>query len=175
MSREFIKPLITEERIDQEIDKLAKILNEEYKGKKPVFIVILKGAFIFAANLLTKLTMDLRVDFMVLSSYLGEKSSSGKVRIEEDISIDIEDEDVVVIEDIIDTGLTYKTLKKKLLANSPKSLKLVTLLDKRSKRNVDENPDFTCFVIDDLFVVGYGLDYKQRYRNLPYIAVLKEE
>ncbi len=175
MSKEFIETLITKEMIDEKIDKLAKILNEEYKEKRPVFIVILKGAFIFAANLLTKLTMDLRVDFMVLSSYLGERNSSGKVRIEEDISIDIDDEDVVVIEDIIDTGLTYKTLKKKLLANSPRSLKLVTLLDKRSKRNVDENPDFTCFVIDDLFVVGYGLDYKQRYRNLPYIAVLKEE
>ncbi|MEO0237028.1 MAG: hypoxanthine phosphoribosyltransferase [candidate division WOR-3 bacterium] len=175
MSKEYVEIFITEDEIKKKIDELAKILNEEYKDKKPVFIVILKGAFIFAANLITKLNFPLNVDFMIISSYEGEKTSSGKVRIEEDISIDIEGRDVVVVEDIIDTGLTYKHLKLKLLANSPKSLKLVTLLDKKCKRKVEENPDYSCFVIDDHFVVGYGLDYKQMYRNLPYIGILKEE
>lgn len=175
MSKEYVEVLIPEDKINKKIEELAKILNEEYRNKKPVFIVILKGAFIFAANLITKLTFPMNVDFMMISSYEGEKMSSGKVRIEEDIKIDIDGRDVVVVEDIIDTGLTYKHLKMKLLANSPKSLKLVTLLDKKCKRKVDENPDHSCFVIDDHFVVGYGLDYKQMYRNLPYIGILKEE
>ncbi len=170
-----IKVLISREEIDKKISQLSKTLEKEYNNKNPIFIVILKGAFIFASELLLKLDIPLNIDFMVISSYGNSTESSGTVRIEEDINIDIKDRHVVVVEDIIDTGITLRYLKDKLIANEPKSLKIVTLLDKPSRRKAEIDPDYNCFEIEDYFVVGFGLDYAQYYRNLPYIGVLMEE
>ena len=121
------------------------------------------------------MNIPLNVDFMVISSYGDNTESSGIVRIEEDMSLNIENRHVVIIEDIIDTGTTLNYLRKKIKANNPKSLKIVTLLDKPSRRKVDLKADYSCFEIEDYFVVGFGLDYEQFYRNLPYVGIISEE
>lgn len=167
--------LFSKEEIDAEITVIAEQLTEKYKGKDPVFIVILKGAFVFASNLLLKLDFPLNVDFMVISSYGNAKITSGTVRIEEDINVDINNRHVIIVEDIIDTGTTMKHLTAKMWANEPKSLAIVTLLDKPSRRKTDIQPDYSCFEIEDHFVVGFGLDYAQYYRNLPYVGILTED
>lgn len=170
-----ISTLIDEDELNKAITALASRLEEEYRGKDPVFIVILKGAFVFASRLLLKMDIQLNVDFMVISSYGSRKVSSGIVRIEEDLTINIEDRHVVIVEDIIDTGTTLSFLKKKVLANNPKSLKIITLLDKPSRRKTELIPDHSCFEIEDRFVVGFGLDHAQYYRNLPFVGILMEE
>ncbi|MDY6786937.1 MAG: hypoxanthine phosphoribosyltransferase [candidate division WOR-3 bacterium] len=170
-----ISTLIDEDELNKAITALASRLEEEYRGKAPVFIVILKGAFVFASRLLLKMDIQLNVDFMVISSYGSRKVSSGIVRIEEDLTINIEDRHVVIVEDIIDTGTTLSFLKKKVLANNPKSLKIITLLDKPSRRKTELIPDHSCFEIEDRFVVGFGLDHAQYYRNLPFVGILMEE
>jgi len=170
-----ISTLIDEDELNKAITGLASRLEEEYRGKDPVFIIILKGAFVFASRLLLKMDIQLNVDFMVISSYGNRKISSGIVRIEEDLTINIEDRHVVIVEDIIDTGTTLSFLKKKMLANNPKSLKIITLLDKPSRRKTELIPDHSCFEIEDRFVVGFGLDHAQYYRNLPFVGILMEE
>ncbi len=170
-----IKVLIDEKKINDKIIELAGKLSEEYKNSNPIFIVVLKGAFVFASHLLLKMNIPLNVDFMVISSYGDNTESSGIVRIEEDMSLNIENRHVVIIEDIIDTGTTLNYLRKKIKANNPKSLKIVTLLDKPSRRKVDLKADYSCFEIEDYFVVGFGLDYEQFYRNLPYVGIISEE
>jgi hypoxanthine phosphoribosyltransferase len=171
---EKIEVYIKHDEIMSAIDDMAVKLNEEYKDKFPVFIVILKGAFMFASELVKRMDTPLNIDFMVISSYGSSTTSSGNVRIEEDIKINIENRHVIIIEDIIDTGQTIEKIKRKLTVNNPLSLKLVSLLDKPSRRIVKENPDYSCFQIEDKFVVGFGLDYNQMYRNLPYIGILTE-
>ncbi|MFO8062714.1 MAG: hypoxanthine phosphoribosyltransferase [bacterium] len=172
---EKISKLIDEDELNKSITGLASQLDDEYRGKDPIFIVILKGAFVFASRLLLKMDIRLNVDFMVISSYGSRKVSSGIVRIEEDLTINIEERHVVIVEDIIDTGTTLSFLKKKVLANNPKSLKIITLLDKPSRRKTELIPDHACFEIEDHFVVGFGLDHAQYYRNLPYVGILMEE
>ncbi|MGE3063149.1 MAG: hypoxanthine phosphoribosyltransferase [bacterium] len=169
-----IEPYISNEELMKSIDSLSVKLNEEYKGKSPVFIIILKGAFMFASELVKRIDTPLNIDFMTISSYGDSTTSSGNVRIEEDIKINIEDRHVLIVEDIVDTGQTIAKIKEKLLVNNPKSIKLATLLDKPSRRIVHIKPDYSCFEIEDRFVVGFGLDYKQLYRNLPYIGILTE-
>ncbi len=170
-----INILINEEQLNERISSLADKLQKEYKDKNPVFIIILKGAFVFASHLLLKINIPLNIDFMVISSYGNKTQSSGNVRIEEDMTINIENRHVIIVEDIIDTGTTLNFLKNKILTNNPESLKIITLLDKPDRRKVDLKADHSCFEIDDLFVVGFGLDYAQYYRNLPYVGVLTEE
>lgn len=170
-----LEVLFSNEEIEDKISIMAERLTEKYKGKNPVFIVILKGAFVFASHLLLKLDFPLNIEFMVISSYGNKKESSGTVRIEEDIYEDIRGRHVIILEDIVDTGLTLKHLTAKLWANEPKSLEIATLLDKPSRRKADVQPDYTCFEIDDYFVVGFGLDYAQFYRNLPYVGILLED
>lgn len=170
-----IDVLISEEQLEEKITELASKLERDYKDKHPVFLVILKGAFVFASKLLLKMDIDMNIDFMVISSYGDKTESTGIVRIEEDMTINIENRDVVIIEDIIDTGTTLSFLKKKILANNPESLKIITLLDKPKRRKVELVPDHSCFEIEDLFVVGFGLDYAQYYRNLPFVGILTEE
>ena len=170
-----IKVLIDEKKINDKIIELAGKLSEEYENSNPIFIVVLKGAFVFASHLLLKMNIPLNVDFMVISSYGDSTESSGIVRIEEDMSLNIENRHVVIIEDIIDTGITLNYLRKKIKANNPKSLKIVTLLDKPSRRKVELEADYSCFEIEDYFVVGFGLDYEQFYRNLPYVGIISEE
>jgi hypoxanthine phosphoribosyltransferase len=166
--------LLSEEAIRTRVRELGRELTAEYEGKSPVLVSILKGGFIFLADLVRTLDMHCEMDFMVVSSYEERTESSGVVRILSDLGLNIEGRHVLIVEDIVDTGLTLEYIRELLLARNPASLKVVTLLDKWEKRVVDVPIDFIGFRIPNEFVVGYGLDYAQRYRNLPYITVLDE-
>lgn len=164
--------LFTEEQIRARVREMGATLSREYAGKEPILVNILKGGFIFLADLIRAMDIHCEVDFMVVSSYENEVESSGVVRILSDLGLNVEGRHVIVVEDIVDTGLTLDYLRELLLARNPASLKIVTLLDKSEKRQVDVPIDLVGFRIPNEFVVGYGLDYAQRYRNLPYITVL---
>lgn len=168
-----IKKLISEKEIDKRVKELSNILYEEYKDEQVVFICTLKGAVFFACDLLKEYKGDARLEFLRVSSYKGKKST-GKIELNLSISKEnIEDHNVIILEDIVDTGHTLKFLEKYISDMNPKSLKICTLLDKKMRREVDIEPTYSGFEIEDLFVVGYGLDYDQKYRNLPYIGVIK--
>ncbi len=164
--------LYTEAQIRARVREMGAVLAREYAGKSPILVNILKGGFIFLADLIRAMDIHCEVDFMVVSSYEDKTESSGVVRILSDLGLNVEGRHVIVVEDIVDTGLTLDYLRELLLARSPASLKIVTLLDKSEKRQVDVPIDLVGFRIPNEFVVGYGLDYAQRYRNLPYITVL---
>lgn len=165
--------MITEQQLADRITEMAKELDRLYEGRKPVAVCILKGSVMFFADLLRRMNTTLEMDFMVVSSYGNGTVSSRELTIKKDLSIDICGRDVLLIEDIVDSGNTLYELKKMLNARQPASLSLVTLLDKPQRREVPIQPDYTGFVIEDEFVVGYGLDYAEEYRNLPYVGVLK--
>lgn len=163
--------LLSEEQIQARVREMGGFLSQEYAGKSPVLVNILKGGFIFLADLIRSMDIACEVDFMVVSSY-EKGQSSGVVRILSDLGLNVEGRHVIIVEDIVDTGLTLDYLRELLLARNPASLKIVTLLDKSEKRQVNVPIDLVGFRIPNEFVVGYGLDYAQRYRNLPYITVL---
>ncbi len=170
-------PAITEvlysaEVIQERIAALGKQISEEYKGEEVIAVCILRGAFMFAADLLKNFEGKIAIDFMAVSSYGGGTKTSGVVKIVKDLDSDIKGKHVLVIEDIVDTGLTLTYLKEYLERQSPKSLKLCTLLDKPERREVDIAVDYIGFSIPNRFIIGYGLDYDQHYRNLPYIACM---
>jgi hypoxanthine phosphoribosyltransferase len=164
--------LFSEETIRRRVAELGRELSREYAGKAPILVNILKGGFIFLADLVREMDVPCEMDFMVVSSYEHRTESSGVVRILSDLGLNIEGRHVLIVEDIVDTGLTLEYLRELLLARNPASLRVVTLLDKHTRRRVHVPVDFVGFRIPDEFVVGYGLDYAQRYRNLPYITVL---
>ncbi len=166
--------LIEEERIKKRVLELALEIEKDYKGKKPLFIGILKGAFIFLADLVRFIDMDLEIDFLAVSSYGKFTESTGEVEILKDIQIPIKDRHVIIVEDIVDTGLTLKYIKDLLLSRGPKSLKICALLDKKERRKVDIDADYVGFTVPDRFLVGYGLDMAEKYRNLPYIKELRD-
>ena len=166
--------LIEEERIKKRVLELALEIEKDYKGKKPLFIGILKGAFIFLADLVRFIDMDLEIDFLAVSSYGKFTESTGEVEILKDIRIPIKDRHVIIVEDIVDTGLTLKYIKDLLLSRGPKSLKICALLDKKERRKVDIDADYVGFTVPDRFLVGYGLDMAEKYRNLPYIKELRD-
>ena len=165
--------MISEKQLKARIRAMAKKLDKEYAGKMPVVICVLKGSIMFCAELTQHMKTDLELDFMSVSSYGSGTKSSGEIKILKDLSTDIKGRDVLIVEDIIDSGNTLFNLVKLLNAREPSSLKIVTLLDKPSRRETPMKADFTCFVIEDEFVIGYGLDYAEKYRNLPFIGVLK--
>ena len=167
------KILISEEQIDARVKELAKQISADYAGKKPLLVCILRGASLFFANLVKNLEIDCTLDFMSLSSYQGT-SSSGKVRMLLDIREDVKDKHLIIVEDIVDTGLTGAYLKEMLAARKPSSIEFCTLLDKPQNRKVTIKPKYLGFSIENEFVVGYGLDYNELYRNLPYIGVFDE-
>jgi hypoxanthine phosphoribosyltransferase len=168
-----IKKLFSKKDINNRVKELSKELYDVYGKDKVVFICTLKGAVFFACDLLKNYKGNARLEFLRVSSYKGDKST-GKVELNLSISKEvIEKENIVIIEDIVDTGNTLKFLKEYLSNMNPKSIKIITLLNKKSRREVDIEADYTGFEIDDLFVVGYGLDYNQEYRNLPYIGVIE--
>ncbi|HHX70014.1 MAG: hypoxanthine phosphoribosyltransferase [Miniphocaeibacter sp.] len=169
--------LVSEEELDKRLNELAEEITECYKNsdKELLVVGILRGAVIFMTNLVTRLDLDLTMDFMAVSSYGSSSVSSGVVRILKDLEDDIKNKDVLIVEDIIDTGLTLHYLTKNLRDRGANSIKIATLLDKPDRRKVNVDVDFVGFKIPDEFVVGYGLDYDQKYRNLPFIAALKEE
>jgi hypoxanthine phosphoribosyltransferase len=166
--------LLSEEDIQSRVRELGRELGAEYDGKNPILVNILKGGFIFLADLVRAMDVHCEMDFMVVSSYENRTESSGVVRILSDLGLNIEGRHVLIVEDIVDTGLTLEYIRELLLARNPASLGVVTLLDKYEKRIVKVPIEFTGFRIPNEFVVGYGLDYAQRFRNLPYITVLDE-
>lgn len=167
------KVLISEEQINARVKELAKQISQDYAGKKPLLVCVLRGASIFFANLVKNLEIDCTIDFMSLSSYQGT-SSSGKIRMLLDLRDDIKDRPVIIVEDIVDTGLTGVYLKELLSARKPASVEFCALLDKPQNRKVEIKPKYLGFTIKNEFVVGYGLDYNELYRNLPYVGVFDE-
>ena len=173
---EKLRVLITEEEVDQRVREVAARISKDYEGKSVHLLCILKGSAFFMCELAKRITVPVTLDFMSCSSYGSGTVSKGIVRLAKDLDETIEGRDVIIIEDIIDSGNTLAYLFELLSARKPASLKLCTLLDKPSRRIRHEvKVDYTCFSIEDLFVVGYGLDYNQRYRNLPYVGVIENE
>jgi hypoxanthine phosphoribosyltransferase len=167
--------LFSQQELAHRVAILADQINREYAGKTPTLISVLRGSFIFMADLMRQITLPCTVDFMAVSSYGSGTSSSGQVKITKDLSESIEGRDIIVVEDILDSGNTLSYLLQILQARHPASMKLCTLLDKPSRRIKPVHVDYVGFSIPDEFVVGYGLDYAERYRNLPYIGILKPE
>ncbi len=170
---ERIDVLISEEEVEKRISEMGKIISEEYEGKEIHMICVLKGGVFFMCQLAKHITVPVTMDFMSISSYGDDTSSSGVVKIIKDLDEPLEGKDVLVVEDIIDSGRTLSYLMEILEKRKPNSMRLCTLLDKPDRRVREVHVDHTGFEIPDEFVVGYGLDYKQRYRNLPYIGVVK--
>lgn len=170
-----VNVVVSEEKIREAVKKTGQSLNEIYDGTPLLLVSILKGAFVFLADLCREITVPCEIGFISAKSYYEGTSSSGDVTITMDLQQDISKYHVVIVEDIIDTGRTLKSVADKLRSRNPKSLRVITLLDKPSRREVEFNADMSLFTIPDLFVVGYGLDYAEYYRNLPYIAQLTVE
>ena len=169
------KILITEEEINAALDTAGKAINDIYDGRPILLVSILKGAYVFMADLCRRVTVPCEIGFMCAKSYYSGTASSGAVKITMDLEQDVTKYHVVIVEDIIDTGRTLNDVVKLLKARNPLSLKVITLLDKPSRRVVDFKADMALFTIPDYFVIGYGLDCGEYYRNLPYIAEYKEQ
>ena len=176
MDKDIQQILLTQEQIQQRIGELGEILSRDYAGKDPVIVGVLKGVVVFYADMIRKLTVPCQMDFMWISSYVGT-NSSGTMQVRQDITSDIRGRHVLILEDIYDTGTSLDFTYRHLLEKNPASLKICTLLDKpeRRKAGITLQPDYTGFTIPNAFVVGYGLDYNEYYRNLPYIGILKPE
>lgn len=167
--------LLTEKDLQKAVKKLGKQISADYEGKNLMLVAVLKGSVIFMADLMRSITIPISIDFMSVSSYGAGVKSSGIVKIIKDLDHDISGYDVLIVEDILDSGLTLSYLTDILRQRRVNSIKIATLLDKPERRQVDIKPDYACFVVPDKFVVGYGLDYDQKYRNLPYVGVVKPE
>jgi hypoxanthine phosphoribosyltransferase len=180
MSKDFEKSLkddlteilYTEAEVKARVYELAKKIEGDYRGKTPILVSILKGSFIFMADLVRSMDIDCTIDFMIVSSYGKKSKSTGAVKIIKDLDIDIEGKHILLVEDILDSGLTLSYIKRILEAKKPASVRICTLLDKPGRRTAAITADYTGFTIPDEFIVGYGLDYAERYRNLPEIGVL---
>lgn len=172
---EKIKVMLTEQEVDAKICEIGKRISEDYAGRQVHLVCVLKGGSFFMCELAKRITVPVSLDFMSVSSYGGETKSSGVVKIVKDLDEPLKDKDVIVVEDIVDSGRTLSYLMEMLRDRGPASLRLCTLLDKPDRRVVDVHVDYTGFQIPDEFVVGYGLDYDQKYRNLPYIGKVEFE
>lgn len=175
LEQDIKKIMISHDEIVVAARELGQKLTEDYQGKNPILVGILKGSVPFMAELIKHIDTHIELDFMLVSSYHGGTSSSGVINIIKDLDQDIKGRDILFVEDIIDTGKTLKSLKELFEGRQPASVKIATLLDKPEGRLVEIEADYTCFTIPNEFVVGYGLDYDENYRNLPYIGILKEE
>ena len=175
LEQDILKVLVTEEELAKRVNELGAELFDKFADKNPIFVGVLKGCFIFMADLVRACPLKSDLEFMALSSYQNTTESSGRVQINYDLRQDITGRDVIVVEDILDSGNTLAFLKQYFLAKGAASITIVTLLDKPARREKAVYPDLAGFTVPDEFVVGYGLDYAQRYRNVPYIGVLKPE
>ena len=175
MERDILQVLFSQQQLEQRVDEIARQINRDYADKEILLVSVLRGSFIFMADLARKITRPCRIDFMSVSSYGKGTSSSGQVQITKDLSEDISGMHVIVVEDILDSGNTLSYLLRLLEQRHPASIRLCTLLDKPDRRKVEVTVHYSGFTIPDAFVVGYGLDYAERYRNLPYIGILKPE
>lgn len=175
MQNDIQEVLYSQEVIQQKVQELGAAISRDYEGRNPLVICVLKGAFIFMADLSKNITIPIELDFMAVSSYGNSTRSSGEVKIIKDLDVSVEGRDVLIVEDIIDSGLTLSYLIDVLERRNALSVNVVALFDKPGRRTVDLNADYAGFTIPDAFVVGYGLDYAEKYRNLPYVGVLKPE
>lgn len=175
MQNDIQEIIFSEEEIQRKVAELGGTLSKDYEGRNPLVICVLKGAFIFMADLVKRMSIPLELDFMAVSSYGQSTKSSGVVKIIKDLDVPVEGRNVLIVEDIIDSGLTLSYLIDVLERRNALSISVVTLFDKPARRTVELDPDYKGFTIPDAFVVGYGLDYAEKYRNLPYIGVLKPE
>ncbi len=175
MREDMERILLTEAQLKERVAELGRQITEDYAGREPIFVGVLKGCFIFMADLLRSVELHCTMDFMAVSSYGDGTTTTGAVKINKDLSRDIAGKDVIIVEDILDSGVTLSYLKNYLSVRQPASIKIITLLDKPSRRKADITADYSGFEVEDAFVVGYGLDYAERYRNLPYIGILKPE
>ena len=173
MIKDIEKVLVSEEELDKKTTELAEIISKEYEGKDLFIIGILKGGVVFTSDLIKKITIPMQVDFMAVSSYGKESETSGVVTLKKDVDANLEGKSVIIVEDIIDSGYTMKYLQKLLNDRRAESVKLCSLLSKPARRKTEITIDYLGFEIPDEFVVGYGLDFDEKYRNLPYVGVLK--
>ena len=175
MEKDIERVLFSEEQLKQRVAELAAMIEKDYEGKEIMLISVLRGSFVFMADLCRRIDLPCTLDFMSVSSYGKGTSSSGQVQITKDLSSDISGKHIIVVEDILDSGNTLSYLLKLLEQRNPASIRLCTLLDKPDRRVKEVKVDYSGFTIPDAFVVGYGLDYAEQYRNLPYIGILKPE
>jgi hypoxanthine phosphoribosyltransferase len=177
-STEFINPnleiLITAEQLQKRISEIGAEITSDYTGRRPELICVLKGAMVFMSDLMRAIDLNLTIDFIAVSSYSKGSTSTGEVKIIKDLDEPLEGRDIILVEDILDTGLTLSYLVRSFRSRGATSIKIATLLNKPERRKVEVAPDYVGFEIPDKFVVGYGLDFDERYRNLPYIGVVKE-
>jgi len=166
--------LITEEEIIARCKELGAIITADYQGRQPILVALLKGSFTFLAELCKYIDLPIEVDFLDVSSYSGTEST-GEINIRKDLDRSIKDREILLVEDIVDTGRTLTTVKNYLINKGAKDIKVATLLDKKCRRAVEIEAEYVGFDVPDYFVIGFGLDYNQKYRNLPFIGVLKEE
>ena len=175
MKDDILKVLIEEDAIAEKVKELGAKISADYAGKKLLVLGVLKGSFVFMADLIRAITVPCEIEFMAVSSYRSGVKSSGVVKIIKDIDINPQDYNILIVEDILDSGLTLKYLKELLMQRHASDIRIATLLDKPARRAADIQADYTCFEVPDEFVVGYGLDFAEKYRNLPYVGVLKPE
>lgn len=173
MNSDCERILLDEKMIQARVKEVAAQLDKLYEGRKPVVVCILKGSVVFFVDLIRNMKTPCELDFMAVSSYGAGTASTGELKVKKDLAADITGRDVLIVEDIIDSGNTLYHLKKMLNARAPASVNIVTLLDKPSRRQAPMEPEYTCLEIEDEFVIGYGLDYAEDYRNLPYVGILK--
>ncbi len=170
-----VRPLISAERIRRRVRELAKEISRDYAGKEVLLVGLLKGSWVFLADLVRCLEVPVQVDFISAASYGSRKETSGAVRVDLDLRARVKGRDVLVVEDIVDTGLTLKSVLQRLKRRRPKSVRVCALLDKPSRRKVEVEPDYVGFKVPDRFIVGYGTDFAERFRQLPYIGYIEEE
>lgn len=169
------KIIFSKEEIDVAVKRLGEEITKDFEGQDIVFVSVLSGAFIFVSDLVRNVPLDTYIDFMQVSTYGNSTKTSGEFVIKKDISNDIKGKNVIIVEDILDTGFTLYNLVNYLKSKNPKTVKIATFIDKPARRKQDVHPDYVGFTMeDDYFIVGYGLDYAQKYRNLPYVGVLSE-
>lgn len=175
MRDDLLRVLFTEEQLREKVRKLGAQIARDYEGKSPLFLGVLKGCFVFMADLVRSVDIPCTMEFMAVSSYGNGTSSTGAVKITRDLTYNVEGRDILLVEDILDSGVTLNYLREYLESHHPASIRIVTLLDKPERRRAPVQADYLGFTVPDEFVVGYGLDYAEKYRNLPYIGVLKRE
>ena len=175
MREDILKTLISEDEIAAKVKEMGAQITKDYQGSNLMLVTVLKGAVVFLADIMRKIDVPAEIDFMVVSSYGAGVKSSGVVKIVKDLDVPLAGKDILIIEDILDSGLTLSYIKELLTSRGPKSIRIATLLDKPDRRKVDLTADYIGFTVPDEFVIGYGLDYDEKYRNLPYIGILKPE
>lgn len=175
MKEDVLRVLLSEDEIREKVRELGGKITADYKNSNLMLVTVLKGAVVFLADLMRQIDVPAEIDFMVVSSYGSGVKSSGVVKIVKDLDVPLAGKDILIVEDILDSGLTLSYIKELLESRGPRSIRIATLLDKPSRRKVDLQADYIGFSVPDEFIIGYGLDYDEKYRNLPYIGILKPE